>query len=103
MLYCLLFLPTALAVYSDWCEDNKDAKECCASDNTDCEDTYKCTCPGNLNTIYLAIAIAAAVLCVCMCLFVMFTHYFRHKKRKAVKAEDAEDEDTEQEQKPLIF
>lgn len=104
MLYCLLFLPTALAVYSDWCEDNKDAEECCASDKSGCEDLYECECPGNLNIVYLVIAIIAAVLLLCICLFVFFTKYFRRHKPtdQATEAENVED-DYEQEIKPLLF
>jgi hypothetical protein len=103
MLYCLLFLPAVLAVYSDWCEDNKDAEECCASDKTGCEDLYECECPGNLTFMYWFIAIFAAVVCVCLCLFVMFTKYFHKPKENSVKADDYDSDKDEQEQKPLLF
>jgi len=102
MLYYLLFLPAAQAIYFDWCDDDPDAKECCASDKTDCENVYLCTCSGGLNTTYLILIIIAALILSCLCAFVFFSKLFR-RPSKHVIAVSADEDDEDEEEKRLLF
>jgi len=109
MLYYLLFLPAAQAIYFDWCDDNQDAKECCASEQTNCEDVYLCTCSGGLNTTYLIFIIAAALVLFCLCAFVFFSKLFRRPSKHADDTADTDDktddetDDKNEEKRRLLF